>query len=55
MTWKGEDNHRDLQEYNRAGDREVNSRDYQRVVENKELDLMEGLIPPKRKKWPHTV
>jgi hypothetical protein len=34
-----------LQEDHRTGDREASSRDFQWVVENQELDLLEGSTP----------
>jgi hypothetical protein len=43
-AWNRE-NQRDLQEDHRAGGLEASSRDFQRVAENQELDLVGGSAP----------
>jgi hypothetical protein len=49
-VWKREENQWELQEEHRAGDCEARSRDFQRVAENQEFDLVERSTTPKRKR-----
>jgi hypothetical protein len=49
-AWKRDDNQQEVQEDHWAGNREVSSRNSQRVVENQELDLVEELTPSEMKK-----
>jgi hypothetical protein len=46
---------RDLQEDHRTGDREASSRDFQRVVENQELDLVEWSPPSETEEEPSST